>query len=378
MTTPGSIRAVRAAGSMSRMRFTCREKSSTTPVPDRVARDRRPAAARGQRDAQRSGRPRARRGRRRCPAGTPRPAGPRGSSTRPSSTRPGGGCCRRPPRAARTAARARRRRCRARAGPLPRSRSRPPRGQSRTGNRLPRARHRGLRHRSRCARDRTERPTAVSVRSTVVGLSVFTPLIPKCPGAMSAPIATLSRALRPMDPPPNEKKMMRTFTARVAAPALLAIVALAGISGCGILSRTTTAEPAVRDETGRDHRVERGRRLLAEGGGLLQPDDDRGDRRGLLGADRPVRPAARQRGLRGDRHARRRVPGRPGRHRRGRHVLLRPVRDVRRPDLRRVDPRAARRSSRRPSPGTQGDHEIMCFISSPDGQVTGTLAGADR
>ena len=33
ITTPGSMRAVRASGSMSRMRFTCREKSSTTPVP---------------------------------------------------------------------------------------------------------------------------------------------------------------------------------------------------------------------------------------------------------------------------------------------------------------------------------------------------------
>ena len=50
-----------------------------------------------------------------------------------------------------------------------------------------------------------------------------------------------------MAPPPNEKMMMRTFTARVAAPALL-LVALAGVSGCGVLGET--AEPAVRDESG--------------------------------------------------------------------------------------------------------------------------------
>ena len=33
MITPGSMRAVRASGSISRTRFTCREKSSTMPVP---------------------------------------------------------------------------------------------------------------------------------------------------------------------------------------------------------------------------------------------------------------------------------------------------------------------------------------------------------
>jgi hypothetical protein len=26
----------------------------------------------------------------------------------------------------------------------------------------------------------------------------------------------------------------------------------------------------------------------------------------------------------------------------------------------------------------EGDHEILCFVCSPDGQVTGTLAGAAR
>ena len=31
-----------------------------------------------------------------------------------------------------------------------------------------------------------------------------------------------------------------------------------------------------------------------------------------------------------------------------------------------------------PESWAEGDHEIMCFISSPDGQVTGTLAGAAR
>ncbi len=40
--------------------------------------------------------------------------------------------------------------------------------------------------------------------------------------------------------------MMRTFTTRVVTPVLLA-VALVGVSGCGILDQA--AEPAVRDET---------------------------------------------------------------------------------------------------------------------------------
>ena len=55
ITTPGSTRAVRASGSMSRIRLHVPREVEHHPGPDRVARDRGPSAARGQRDAQRRG-----------------------------------------------------------------------------------------------------------------------------------------------------------------------------------------------------------------------------------------------------------------------------------------------------------------------------------
>ena len=168
--------------------------------------------------------------------------------------------------------------------------------------------------------------------------------------------------------------MMRTFTARVAAPAFL-IVALAGISGCGILDET--AEPAVRDESGEITEPSEADVFSLKVGDCLNqttteetaevssvptvPCAEPHDSEAYAATDLPE----------GD------YPG---------DQAVIDASDTFCYDQFATfvgltyDESTLELASFFPTPESweQGDHEIMCFISSPDGQVTGTLAGANR
>jgi len=177
-----------------------------------------------------------------------------------------------------------------------------------------------------------------------------------------------------MDSPPNEKTMMRTFTARVAAPALL-IMALAGISGCGILD--DTAEPAVRDESGEITESSEADVFSLKVGDCLNqtataevtevssvptvPCAEPHDSEAYAATDLPE----------GD------FPG---------DAAVTESADTFCYDEFATfiglsyDESALDLASFYPTQESwaEGDREIMCFVSSPDGQVTGTLAAAAR
>ena len=168
--------------------------------------------------------------------------------------------------------------------------------------------------------------------------------------------------------------MMRTFTARVAAPVFL-IVALAGISGCGILDETP--EPAVRDESGEITESSEADVFSLKVGDCLNetsteetaevtsvptvPCSDPHDSEAYAATDMPE----------GD------YPG---------DQAVIDASDTFCYDQFATfvglsyDESALDLASFFPTPESwaEGDREIMCFISSPDGQVTGTLAGAAR
>lgn len=168
---------------------------------------------------------------------------------------------------------------------------------------------------------------------------------------------------------------MHTFTTRVAAPLLLA-VALVGISGCGVLDQA--AEPAVRDETSGEitESSEADVFSLKVGDCLNQtvgeeveevssvptvPCDQPHDSEAYAATDMPA----------GD------YPG---------DQAVIDAADTFCYDEFATfvglsyDESVLELATFFPTAESweQGDHELMCFISSPDGQVTGTLAAAAR
>ena len=169
--------------------------------------------------------------------------------------------------------------------------------------------------------------------------------------------------------------MMRTFTARVAAPAFL-IVALAGISGCGILDETP--EPAVRDETSGEitESSEADVFSLKVGDCLNQTTTEETAEVSSV----PTVPCAEPHDS--EAYAATDLPegDYPG------DQAVTDASDTFCSDQFATfvglsyDESTLELASFYPTPESwaEGDREIMCFISSPDGQVTGTLAGAAR
>ncbi|KQY23110.1 hypothetical protein ASD16_11055 [Cellulomonas sp. Root485] len=170
--------------------------------------------------------------------------------------------------------------------------------------------------------------------------------------------------------------MMRTSTARVAAPVLLAL-ALAGISGCGILDETP--EPAVRDETsGEITESSEADVFSLQVGDCLNdasqseeveevssvptvPCDQPHDSESYAATDMPEGEYPGDQAIidASDTFCYEQFATFVGLS---------------------YDESSLELASFFPTPESwaEGDREIMCFISSPDGQVTGTLAAAAR
>lgn len=169
--------------------------------------------------------------------------------------------------------------------------------------------------------------------------------------------------------------MMHTFTTRVAAPVLLA-VALVGISGCGILDQA--AEPAVRDETSGEitESSEADVFSLKVGDCLNQQASEDAEEVSSV----PTVPCAEPH----DSEAYAATDMADGEYPGDQAVMDQADTfcydefatfvglsyDESELDLASFFPT--------PESWEEGDREIMCFVSSPDGQVTGTLAAAAR
>lgn len=169
--------------------------------------------------------------------------------------------------------------------------------------------------------------------------------------------------------------MMHTFTTRVVAPALLA-VALVGVSGCGILDQA--AEPAVRDETSGEitESSEADVFSLKVGDCLNEAGSEDAEEVSSV----PTVPCAEPHDS--EAYAATDMPD-------GEYPGDQAVMDA--SDTYCYDQFATfvglsydeselDLASFFPTPESwaEGDREIMCFVSSPEGQVTGTLAAAAR
>jgi hypothetical protein len=169
--------------------------------------------------------------------------------------------------------------------------------------------------------------------------------------------------------------MMRTFTTRLAAPALLAVV-LSGVAGCGVLQ--PEADPAVRDETtgeitesseadvfslkvGDCFNAQTSEDATEVSSVPTVPCSDPHDNEAYAAMDMPAGdyPGDQAVSDAGDTYCYDEFEKFVGMN---------------------YDESALDLSSFFPTAESwaEGDLEIMCFVSSPDGQVTGTLAGAAR